>query len=600
MVSSTREGAELLSHYGWESRWNTRAEHWPLVEDRSVLLDDSMDDLQSEAAFSIGSNRLELGSPVSNLDFIAEEHFQLDRPGKSRSNRGNDEDYDSESGIHIPDVKAQVHKNSPESHRHGHRMKSQTLPLPGQGSGKHHFPFRSHTFRSIALPHFIKDRTKSFEHISNVQKDVGISHEHRSHSFHFHLRHKHKTDAHKHKSDTYKVRPVIKDAHSLGSVDADSSTSTADSVVEDTVLRARSSSDHVPRHSYTSSDKYCKGENITETNDKKSSDTNKEVTIAHSAVESPADVLKIVEPGDDGYKVNTKMEQTDGVEVDKVNTDNEQTGSASQPGTSTSTIKISITDTDLVSAGKKSEKQNQADPDQTSECCNKPQESDNHLSELEQNADQNERANKDVSQNVENVKFSTAEKEESSVRKTFNLKEERSSSSDSSRTSKSRTESFTTDTTTSGLGSYDSGHHGVMEFPSLSPIPSSNSLDTAEVQYRHKEKKEPKDSAHHSSFLRRMSNLTRVPSVRRQSSPGVGLMPSSKYFDFSENAIMYTTARDAIGYATLRNLMKTRTISSDVESDYGLNALYDNMGSMTSINRRPSIDSSSGIGRPSR
>ncbi|XP_045157719.2 rapamycin-insensitive companion of mTOR-like isoform X2 [Mercenaria mercenaria] len=602
MVSSTREGAMLLSQYGWESRWNTRAEHWPLVEDRSVLLEDSMEDLHSEAAFSIGNNRLELGSPVSNLDYIAEERFQIGKPKNSCSEKtvgcdddDDDDDVDSESGIHIPDVKAHRQTNSPEISRQGVRMKSQTLPLPGQSSSKHHFPFRSHTFRSIALPQFIKDRTKSVEHISTSHKDFRISHEHRSHSFHFHLKHKHKGDSLKHKNEPQKVKSVIKDDNSLDSVNAipRRSSSLRHVKEESSPPRPRSSSEY-SKHSSAKHVESSRVEHETETKPSDKAELGlviKGIPSEVSTNASSADiVLKIVEPGDEEYKADTKIEQNK---------------AASEQEAASNSIRISVTDTDLESDDKEPKNQNQSEQNKTSEIDHKVPKNENQVehdqteSELEQNSDKTKKAEGGSSENLEEVKSSLAEKEESSLRKIGSLKDGRSSSSDSSKTSKSRTESFTTDSTTSGIGSYDSGHHGVMEFPSLSPIASSNSLDTMDVQLRHKEKKEHKDTAHHSSFLRRMSNLTRVPSIRRQSSPGVGLMPTSKFFDFSENAIMYTTARDAIGYATLRNLMKTRTISSDVESDYGLNSLYDNMGSMTSINRRPSIDSTSGTGRPS-
>ena len=571
MVSCTREGAELLSQYGWESRWNTRAERWPLVEDRSVLLEDSMDDVPSEAAFSIGSNRLELGSPVSNLDFIAEEHFQFGKPRNTvKGNTGDDDDVDSESGIHIPDIKPHGHANSPELTRQGIRMKSQTLPLPGHSGAKHHFPFRSHTFRSIALPQFIKDRTKSFEHISNQQKDFRISHEHRSHSFHFHLK-KHKGDFHKHKSESQKVKSVINNNNSVDFAPRRSSSMR---------LVKEESSNSRPRSSSEYSSKHTSAKGI-----ESSSVEHRPITKPDNKTQSaPADVvLKIVEPGDEDYKAKT--------EPDKTVSEHREAGRS---------IRISVTDTDSESPDADHNTQNHNEQNKTSENSDKTQGSEGQVvsksaeNVSEQSSNGNGTGDGGATKNLE------IEKEESTFKKVSIMKDERSSSSDSSRTSKSRTESFTTDSTTSGVGSYDSGHHGVIEFPSLSPIASSNSLDTMDVQLRHKEKKEHKDNAHHSTFMRRMSNLTRVPSIRRQSSPGVGLMPTSKFFDFSENAIMYTTARDAIGYATLRNLMKTRTISSDVESDYGLSSLYDNMGSMTSINRRPSIDSTSTPGRPTR
>jgi hypothetical protein len=531
-----------------------------------------MEDMPTEAGFSIGNNRLELGSPVSNLDYIAEEHFHSRKPGKSFNSKTDDDDVDSESGIHIPDVKSHGLANSPELTRQGIRLKSQTLPLPGHSGSKHHFPFRSHTFRSIALPQFIKDRTKSFEHISNQHKDFRISHEHRSHSFHFHLKSRHKGDSHKHKSESQNEKSVINNNNSIKSIDAAPRRSSSMRHVkeESSHIRPRSSSEYSSTH--TSAKQSSSVEHMDKTKpDNKVESSQKDV------------VLKIVEPGDDGYKVEDAKPEDKKTVTDRV-----------EAGRS---IRISVTDTDSESPDAELNNQNQFEQNKSSDKTH-GNESNVLLDSTENVCEQS--SNDDGTADGGASKRSDVEKDERCFRKISIMKEERSSSSDSSKTSKSRTESFTTDSTTSGVGSYDSGHHGVIEFPSLSPIASSNSLETMDVQLRHKEKKELKDNAHHSSFLRRMSNLTRVPSIRRQSSPGVGLMPTSKYFDFSENAIMYTTARDAIGYATLRNLMKTRTISSDVESDYGLNSLYDNMGSMTSINRRPSIDSTITPGRPSR
>lgn len=587
MVACTREGAELLSQYGWESRWNTRAERWPLVEDRSVLLEDSMEDMLSEGGFSIGNTRLELSSPVSNLDFIAEEHFQPGKAGLSRSGSISGCDAgDCESGIHIPDIQSRGHAYSPELNRHGlgHRLKSHTLPLPGPGSSStrnQNLPFRSHTFRSIALPQFSRDRTKSFEHISSTaHKEFDISHEHRSHSFHFQLKHKHKSDSHKHKhdshkhkSDSNKVKSVIHDSPISSSMDMSTvDASTNDSAMYSSALQSDSSR--------------TKAESVNTSNDIEDHRAALNIIPSDASITmSSADVvLKIIEPGDDGYKSDNKSEKCEDIHQPNVH----------QVETGKSGIEISITDTDMESKDIKSENENQENQNQTNES--------GIVSEnIPNQPDEPDACNvKEDESSVQNIVKSTfIEREEGSVNKNGSVKEERSSSSESSRTSKSRAESFNTDSMTSGISSYDSGHHGVMEYPSLSPIVSTNSLDNIDVQLRHKEKKEHTDTVHHSSYLRRMSNLTRVPTIRRQSSSSSMGLPSSNFVDYSENAIMYTTARDALGYATLRSLAKNRT-SLDVESDYGLNSLYDNMGSMTSINRRPSIDSMTEMKRPSR
>lgn len=529
MVSSTREGAEVLSQYGWESRWNTRAEHWPLVEDRSILLEDAMEDLRENAGFTIGNSRLELGSPVSNLDFIAEEGFKFGHGEKVQlRNQDSCDDFDdngdSESGIHIPDIRYQRNTHSPDLRGTGLRMKSQTLPLPGHSINRSHtLPNRSRTFRSIALPQFIKDRTKSVEHISPT-KDSSIFRDQRSLSMNLDLK---------------------------GNKDSDQHTS---------VISDQSSIKSSETNVVISAPKELKS-NITVTNEigdqLDSGVVMDKLESANEEGEETTDiVLKITEPGD-------------GATEEKINS-----------------IEINVTDSEGKEINKKEDKvDGDGDGDKMDKNANS---SVANVSETRKQS----AGSKD--------EFSDCEKNENrtTIKKSVSLKFDRSSSSDSSRTSKSRTESFNTDSVTSGIGSYDSGHHGVVEMPSLSPIASANSLDTMDVQYRTKEKKESGEPHHHSVVLRKMSNLSRVPSVRRQSTSGVGLQPYSK-FDFSDNAISYTTARDAMGYATLRSLMKNRTISSDMESDYGLNSLYDNMGSMSSINRRPSIDSTE-FRRPGR
>ena len=180
------------------------------------------------------------------------------------------------------------------------------------------------------------------------------------------------------------------------------------------------------------------------------------------------------------------------------------------------------------------------------------------------------------------------------VKKSPNLKEVRSSSSDSSRTSnKSRTDSFNTDSTTSGISSCESGPHLCLssEVVSLSPIPSTNSVETVGMTMSTTESKE---LVHPSSFRRRSLNLNRIPSVRmKQSSPGYGILPSAKLLEGAsrENTVVYTSTRDAMGYETWRSIKRNRRISSEVESDMGLGMLYGEEEPQEQLTRRPSIDS---------
>ncbi|XP_041359986.1 rapamycin-insensitive companion of mTOR-like [Gigantopelta aegis] len=137
------------------------------------------------------------------------------------------------------------------------------------------------------------------------------------------------------------------------------------------------------------------------------------------------------------------------------------------------------------------------------------------------------------------------------------VREDRSSS-DSSHKSKSRTSSFNTDSTTSGISSCDSGLMPTLTVSPLSPIASASSLNTipASVQL------DTTDKVHPSTVNRRLVNLTRVPSLRRRSAASsLGISRSV------ETVSAYTSYRDALGYATLRIIKRQRTYSSEGEGD---------------------------------
>ena len=603
-MASTREGAELLTQYGWESRWTKRTEHWPLVEDRATLLEVTMDDTRSEAGYSL--SRSELGSPVSQLDFIAEEHFQLGNPRKrwSRSISDNTGDKsgdrsDDDLGIHIPSVKTSGLYGQ-DTRTFGTKAKSQTLPSKYQS-----MPLRSQTLRNTSIPpsKLADERTPSLEHLTDrklLSLDLNTKDRSRSLNLDF-----------------------MVSRESVNKTSSSNVTKDAAKSIDQSVINETKSSKHVPLKITIGDDEVELEESSPSASDNKDNQSEVLVSEVHdSSVETQNDKngqLSVLEADlnkesseskkdldketseskkdldketpeskkDLDKETSESKEEVDSSEseIHKADSSKEVTESVDNKATvikseQNQMISISITDTD-----------NKVHLDSE---INEPLdlETSNKAKNEDISAQNNSTLEGAISQNVKSDQIKNLERGDSQEgKKGGSLKDERSSSSDSSRTTKSRTDSFTTDSTTSGIGSgsFDSGHQGVTELHTLTPIPSSTSLENFEVQLRPK-KAEASERAHHSVALRRLSNLSRVPSTRRGSSPGVGLLPISKFFDFSENAITYTTARDAIGYATLRSLMKQRQISSDAESDFGLNNLYDT-SSIASTSRRPSVDS---------
>ena len=574
-MASTREGAELLTQYGWESRWTTRTEHWPLVEDRATLLEVSMDDTRSEAGYSV--SKLELGSPVSNLDFIAEEHFQLGKPRKSWSrsisdNTGDksDEKSDEDLGIHIPSVQTSGFY-SHDKRTFITRVKSQTLPSKYQS-----LPSRPQTFRNVSISpsKLVDERTPSIERLTD-RKLLGLN------------------LGTKDRSQSLNI-DIMLDSKSENKSSGSNETKEMEKSVEKSVINESKSSNLVPLKITIGDEEVELEESSPSISDNK--DNQRDVPMlqseaGHSSMETKDannGQLSVLETDLNKETSQSKKEENSSESrTIKDHSSIEGTESVDDNATvikseQNQMISISITDTDdkvhsdlelngPVALETRNVAENEA-------CSNSTQ--------------NNKTVNGGNSQNGESDQTTILERGDSQEgKKVESLKDEKSSSSNSSRTTKSHTDSFNTDSTTSGIGSgsFDSGHQGVTELHTLTPIPSSTSLENFEVQLRPK-KTEAAERAHHSVALRRLSNLSRVPSTRRGSSPGVGLLPISKFFDFSENAITYTTARDAIGYATLRSLMKQRQISSDAESDYGLSNLYDT-SSIASTSRRPSIDS---------
>ena len=587
-MASTREGAELLTQYGWESRWTTRTERWPLVEDRAMLLEVSMDDARSEAAFSMGSSRYEMGSPVSNLDFIAEEHFQLGKPVKSwtrsisdTSGEKSDEKCDKESGVHIPGVQSTFHTHDARTFR----AKSQTLPAEPSSYKKYQsLPLRSQTFRSVSMSpsKLTDDRTQSVEHLSDkkfLSFKLGSKDRSQSLNLDVNSNDKHNMDKksiavddsviQSKSSELVPLKITIGD-EDLEFDDLDSSSPKIMNKIDESESVIESKKDTAGHFSGLVIDSIIR-----------SSETSTDDTDSSLRDKIHEDSSLVLKTQKESNSSETKVDIVASSNIDS-EIENDKASVINIKPEQNQTISISITDAD-------SEVHLQSDicvPSETKTTGAVRSEDNLNTSGVSETSQISESSQDETKTSKS---FERNDSQEGFVKKGVSLKDERSSSSDSSKTSKSRTDSFNTDSTTSGIGSYDSGHQGVTELHTLTPIPSSTSLENFEVQLRPKDT-DVKERAHHSMALRRLSNLSRVPSTRRQSSPSVGLLPISKFFDFSENAITYTTARDAIGYATLRALMKQRQISSDAESDYGLNALYDT-SSIASTSRRPSIDS---------
>uniref|UniRef100_A0A2C9LNG1 Rapamycin-insensitive companion of mTOR n=1 Tax=Biomphalaria glabrata TaxID=6526 RepID=A0A2C9LNG1_BIOGL len=136
--------------------------------------------------------------------------------------------------------------------------------------------------------------------------------------------------------------------------------------------------------------------------------------------------------------------------------------------------------------------------------------------------------------------------------------------------SKSRGSSFNT-TDTSGVGSCDSN---TLPAPgsisstflnnALTPIPSSSSLSTLTGTSTLKLPVEPvKEPVHHSVLQRSLFRLSRIPSAKRRSaSPALGIT--------ANGGQSFTSQRDALGYAALRNIKRQRTYSAEGDGEVTL------------------------------
>ena len=138
---------------------------------------------------------------------------------------------------------------------------------------------------------------------------------------------------------------------------------------------------------------------------------------------------------------------------------------------------------------------------------------------------------------------------------------------------KSRSDSLNTDTTTSGFSSYESGPCVMTDSMRLTPTPSVDPTHDGE-HHTAPPTPTPRDEdvpVHPSDVLRKLSNLKRVPSLkRRYSNPVLGHVSHRVNVEECEQfaaTYMYMPLRGTQGYATLRALQKQRTRSMEETSE---------------------------------
>ncbi|XP_050401999.1 rapamycin-insensitive companion of mTOR [Patella vulgata] len=129
--------------------------------------------------------------------------------------------------------------------------------------------------------------------------------------------------------------------------------------------------------------------------------------------------------------------------------------------------------------------------------------------------------------------------------------------------SKSRTSSLNTDSTTSGVGSCESGSFTNPGASSLSPKSDTSVPELIMPTDLKPEATAPatKEPVHPSLVQRRLAKLNRIPSLhRRSASPALALYQSTSP---DAPTAPYTSYQDAVGYATFRTIKRTRTYSGD-------------------------------------
>ncbi|XP_038056476.1 rapamycin-insensitive companion of mTOR-like isoform X1 [Patiria miniata] len=181
------------------------------------------------------------------------------------------------------------------------------------------------------------------------------------------------------------------------------------------------------------------------------------------------------------------------------------------------------------------------------------------LTKLRSNSDASSKPHRSASPNPNMARFQSQSTPErlrahSMRERTFNRRCDSNESGRSSFGTKSRSESFATDTTqTSGISSLHSN-------PNSPPPESSNSsVNTITSSQTVK-------GIHSSDTLRRKHNLNRTPSFMRRLSKTVSSSFNTPYSNVLETSAVFTTSRDAHGYAALKALRIHRQVSGDPSS----------------------------------
>ncbi|XP_052097251.1 rapamycin-insensitive companion of mTOR-like [Mytilus californianus] len=514
LLASTREGAQLLSELGYESCWRTREEMWPVVEDKTELLDfnhlHDIQDVKSESNYSMAGSIRDIDiNKIHSPSALSSSLFFIEEEGKNGcdSKQSCDKNSNFDSSAYIP-----------------HKINNRVRTLPHDSRRANTLPLRPQSIRSVAvrsdrLRSSSDDTDKRFmekKHATlHSQEDLMVK-----------VQSEQKTKLVPEKQATIEPDKVATESKEKSNLEL---IGILKGSRLDSVMRGRSATvGSVPPSESTKQD------NVNNSNSKSAENIHRHSGSFNVNV-SVIPVIKL--PSID-------LEHQDSVVINR------------SPPT---TIHISVEPEKPVVSVKK---------------CNFRIGSDEEEDEDHKVPERKKDHIKEASFNLPSY-----------------LKESKGNSSDSSKTSKSRTDSFNTDSTTSGIGSLESGAHcgASSEIASLSPIASSSSLENIMRQ-----SSQEKSSIHPSINRRRSLNLNRIPSLRKsQASPAYGILPSSRMSEniSAENAVMYTTTQDALGYSTWRSLRRQRTYSSDMESELGIGMLYGEDVPSSTLSRQSSIES---------
>lgn len=526
-MASTREGAELLSQLGYESCWRTREEMWPVIEDRSELLDieklQDVQDVRSESNYSmtgsIRDNDFKIHSPSalsSNLFFIEEE-------GKNGCDvkQNCDKNSNFDSSAYIP-----------------HRVNSRFKTLPFESRRFNTLPLRPQSGRSAAIR---SERLRS----SSDDTDKRFSEK------------KHKSES---VEDDCNVKISVKESNTVENDDSVKEPTTID-LNQDVV-----NNDDKSTKNNTEQDELVGILKVTGSKQESGVRQRSATFDCDQRKNRIKDQLQNSNVNNNNrsseslHQFNVNVSVIPVIKLPSIDLDNRE--HVNVMGRSLPmTINVSVEPSKPVLSNKK---------------CNF-----NIGSDEEEDEDHKGHNDKRKDHIVKEASFHLPP----------HLRESKGNSSDSSKTSKSRTDSFNTDSTTSGIGSLESGpqYCGMSEMASLSPIASSSSFETLIRQ-----NSQEKSTVHPSINRRRSLNLNRIPSLRKsQASPAYGILPSSRMSEnlSSENAIMYTTTQDALGYSTWRSLRRQRTYSSDMETELGIGILYGEDPASSTLSRQSSVES---------